>query len=36
MHSFREQALEILAEFPASAARSALQDLVNFTTERSY
>jgi octaprenyl-diphosphate synthase len=36
MRSFRGQALEILAEFPASAARSALQELVNYTTERAY
>ena len=36
MHSFKEQALEILAEFPASAPRSALEDLVNYTTDRAY
>jgi octaprenyl-diphosphate synthase len=36
MRSFREQAMEILAEFPASAARSALQELVNYTTDRAY
>jgi octaprenyl-diphosphate synthase len=36
MHAFREQALDLLADFPESAARSALEELVRFTTDRSH
>ena len=36
MHAFREQALEVLADFPESAARSALEELVVYTTDRSH
>jgi octaprenyl-diphosphate synthase len=36
MHAFREQALELLADFPESAARSALEELVRYTTDRSH
>jgi octaprenyl-diphosphate synthase len=34
MESYKQKALAILGSFPASAERSALEDLVKFTTER--
>lgn len=36
MLSFRDEALKILYEFEASEARHALEDLVRYTTDRSY
>ena len=36
MLSFRDDALKILYEFEASEARHALEDLVRYTTDRSY
>jgi octaprenyl-diphosphate synthase len=36
MLSFRDDALKILYEFEASEARNALEDLVRYTTDRSY
>ena len=36
MHAFRGQALYLLADFPESEARSALQELVRYTTDRSH
>ncbi len=36
MIAFRDEALQILHEFPPSEARDSLEKLVNFTTERKY
>ena len=34
MERYRDEALAILHEFPASAARTALEALINYTIER--
>jgi octaprenyl-diphosphate synthase len=34
METYRDEALKMLAEYPASTARTALEDLVRFTVER--
>ncbi len=36
MYAYRDEALEILNSFPASAERKALEDLVRYTTDRKY
>jgi len=36
MNSFKNNALQILSEFPDSVYKKSLEDLVNFTTERVY
>lgn len=36
MEHFRNEAMSILRDFPASSTRSALENLVNFTVERKY
>jgi octaprenyl-diphosphate synthase len=36
MNQYRDEALDILAEFPESGVRKALEDLVKYTTDRKY
>jgi octaprenyl-diphosphate synthase len=36
MFGFRDEALQILHEFPDSDVRKALEDLVRYTTDRQY
>ena len=36
MFAFRDEALEILYQFPASPFRDALEELVRYTTDRNY
>jgi octaprenyl-diphosphate synthase len=36
MNEYREKALTLLREFPASETRMALEELVNYTTDRKH
>ena len=36
MYQYRDEALAILNDFPESKVRSALEDLVRYTTDRKY
>jgi octaprenyl-diphosphate synthase len=36
MNTYRDEALAILHEFPASDVRKALEELVRYTTDRKY
>jgi len=36
MNDYRDEALKILTEFPESEFRAALEELVRYTTDRTY